>query len=80
MLVDKELNADGIIVVGDTNSNNSRSLYNIAVSKGYDTIFIEDVNGLNYNWLTNKKSIAILSGSSTQSEIVEEIYHVIKKY
>ena len=68
-----------IIVVGDENSNNTKSLFKLAKLKGNDCVMIESYNDLNMQWLDGKKSVIIVSGASTPNEIVEEIYEKIKK-
>ena len=80
VLLDKKIDSDGLIIVGDKNSNNSLSLYDIAQKQGYDTLFISCLEDLDYQWLDNKKSISIMSGASTSQEVVEEIFEKIKKY
>lgn len=80
VLLDKKINSDGLIIVGDKNSNNSLSLYDIAQKQGYDTLFISCLEDLDYQWLDNKKSISIMSGASTSQAVVEEIFEKIKKY
>lgn len=80
VLLDKQISCDGLIVVGDKNSNNSLSLYKIAKQQGYDTIFISCEEELEYSWLNNKKSVSIMSGASTSQTVVEEIFEKIKKY
>lgn len=80
VIIDKKINATGLIIVGDSNSNNTRSLYNIAIEKGYDAILVSDFSNVNIEWVLNQKSIAIMSGASTSSEVVEEIYKKLKKY
>lgn len=79
VLLDKKISSDGIIVVGDKNSNNSKSLYNIALKQGYNTIFVSNEKELDYNWILNKKSISIMSGASSDKAVVEEIYTKLKK-
>lgn len=68
-----------IIVVGDENSNNTKSLFKLVKLKGNDCVMIESYNDLNIQWLDGKKSVIIVSGASTPNEIVEEIYEKIKK-
>ena len=80
VLLDKQINSDGLIIVGDKNSNNSLSLYNIALKQGYNTIFISCIDELDYSWLKGKKEISIMSGASTSQAVVEEIFEKIKNY
>ena len=80
VIIDNKINSNALIIVGDQNSNNTRSLYNIAMSKGYDTILVSDLSNIEKSWINKQKSIAIMSGASTSPEIVEQIYEEIKKY
>ncbi|MCI5746207.1 MAG: 4-hydroxy-3-methylbut-2-enyl diphosphate reductase [Erysipelotrichaceae bacterium] len=78
-LLDLDNSVDGVIVIGDKTSNNTKSLYLTAVNKGFDTIMIDDVKQLNDSWLKDKSNINILSGASTPKEIVDDVYEYINK-
>ena len=80
IILDYKIESNALIIVGDTNSNNTRSLYNIATSKGYDTILASDFESIDKSWLSDKNSVAIMSGASTSPAIVEQIYEGLKKY
>lgn len=71
--------ADFVVVVGDLHSNNTRSLYKIAISNGKPSKIVEKVKDLNSICLDNKNNILIVSGASTSRENVEEIYKFLKK-
>lgn len=73
-LISKSIIADGIIIVGDKTSNNSISLYNIALHNGYDAIMVSKYQEIDLTWLNKKENIAILSGASTPNETVNGIY------
>ena len=80
MIIDKKIKEESIIVVGDYNSNNTKSLYNIAKEKGYNTVLVRTILDLDSSWIKKQKSIAIISGASTPEQIIDEIYQHIKKY
>lgn len=80
IIIDRKIQSDSIIIVGDENSNNTRSLYNIALKKGYNTILASDFSNIDKSWLHGKKSVAIMSGASTSPLIVEQMYERLKKY
>lgn len=68
---------DAIIVVGDKVSSNSNRLFEIA-QKSHPDIYVSMISGvdeLDINELRNKKHIAISSGASTPSDVVDEIYN-----
>ena len=68
---------DAIIVVGDKVSSNSNRLYEIAKSSHPEAFvtMVSDVNELPIKELQNKNHIAISSGASTPSDVIDEIYN-----
>ena len=80
LLIDKQVDSESIIIVGDSNSNNTMSLYNIAKEKGYNVTLTRDVKSLDISWVKKQKSISIMSGASTPTKNIEEIYQEIKNY
>lgn len=65
---------DLILVVGDLLSNNSKQLVKLAKNK-CEAHLIETLDDLDVNWLKNKEYVAITSGASTPSAIVDQIYN-----
>ena len=66
---------DLIYVVGGVNSNNSKTLYNLA-SKLYPNkrvLLIQNASEINKKDLLGLSHIVISSGASTPKEIIEEI-------
>lgn len=72
-IINNNENFDLILVVGDLLSNNSKQLYKLAENK-CEAHLIESIDDLNINWLKNKKYIALTSGASTPSSVVNQIY------
>ena len=72
-IINTSENFDLILVVGDLLSNNSNQLVKLANSK-CEAQLIETINDLNIDWLKNKKYIALTSGASTPSSVVNQIY------
>ena len=68
--------ADAIIVVGDQVSSNSKRLFEIAKAFHKDAFvcMVSDVNELPLEELQNKNHIAISSGASTPSNVIDIIY------
>lgn len=64
---------DLILVVGDLLSNNSKQLEKLAKNH-CEAHLIESLNDLNIEWLKNKNNVAITSGASTPSSVVNQIY------
>lgn len=78
ILLNRKLNCDGIIIVGDENSNNSKSLFNCAKKQNYDAIFVSNYEQIDLNWIKSKNSIAIMSGASSDNKDVEIIFDKLK--
>ena len=76
--IDKKF--DGIIIVGDQHSNNCKNLFYLATLKHNQVLMISNQNDLNWQWLIDKKNIAIFSGASTPIELVNEIENKIKNF
>ena len=68
--------ADAIIVVGDQVSSNSKRLFEIAQAFHKDAFvyMVSDVSELPLEELKNKNHIAISSGASTPSDVIDMIY------
>lgn len=66
-----------IIVIGDKMSNNSKSLYDIAISNNKNTIMVNSFDQIDINWLKNQKDIVLVSGTSTPNDTVLNIYNKI---
>lgn len=72
-------NVDLCIVVGDTNSSNTKKLYKVSKEiRGINTILCEDLKSLDKSKLEGINSISITSGASTPSYIVDEIIEYLK--
>lgn len=73
----KELNKDydGIIVIGGSNSNNVKSLYNIALNHNSNTIVVDCYENIDKTFLEGKNNVLLVSGASTPNYLVEEIYN-----
>ena len=70
---------DAIIVVGDQVSSNSKRLFEIAKAT-HQNIYIAMVSSkdeLDIDELRNKNHIAISSGASTPSDVIDDIYNLL---
>lgn len=67
-----------IIVVGDKKSNNSTKLYEMAsrINKT-DTLFIDNINEIDFLSLKKYDEIHLFGGTSTPKAIIDEIYNVL---
>ena len=70
---------DAIIVVGDQVSSNSKRLFELAKAfhKDIYVTMVSDKSELNIKELKNKNHIAISSGASTPSDVIDEIYDIL---
>lgn len=78
-LINYPTSTDYIIVIGGKNSNNTKSLYEIAKGKCQNTFLISDINEINDLNINKDKSVLIVSGASTPNELVDEIVEKIEK-
>ncbi len=72
---------DCLIVVGDTKSNNTKQLLEIAKNQGIpDTYLIDTVLSLKKEMVKNKNRIAVTSGSSTPNSITSQVIQFLEEY
>jgi 4-hydroxy-3-methylbut-2-enyl diphosphate reductase len=72
---------DGIIIIGDKNSNNTKMLTKIAQNKSINTIIeIQNLRELDPKMLDLCHEIAITAGASTPKFIIDEIVHFVNAY
>ena len=67
-------NADLVLVVGDTKSNNSNRLVQVVRELAHKPAhLIDNVSDLKREWFLGVETVAITSGSSTPSQITREV-------
>lgn len=71
---------DAVVVVGGKDSGNTRRLAEIAVETGKPAIHIEDASEIDYEILSNAKSIALTAGASTPNWIITDTYRKIEDH
>lgn len=72
---------DCLIVVGDTKSNNTKQLLEIAKNQGIpNTYLIDTVLSLKEEMVKNKNRIAVTSGSSTPNSITSQVIQFLEEY
>ena len=63
---------DYMIVLGDTNSSNSRKLYEICKKNCKNTYFCERIEDIDLDISNNNVKVGITAGASTPSDIIKE--------
>lgn len=71
-------NHDIIYIVGSKNSKNTENLYKLAREYNKNSYFIEDKSYIELNQYSNARSIAIISGTSTPDNIINEVVEYFK--
>ena len=69
---------DAMIVIGGSNSSNTRKLYDISKRECQETFLIQDVNDLDLERLKSAKRIGITAGASTPNNIIQEVYTSVR--
>ena len=70
--------ADVMIVIGGTNSSNTRKLYEICKSECEDTHFIQTLDDLNLDLPKSVRLVGITAGASTPNNIIEEVQNYVR--
>ena len=71
--------ADIMIIIGGTNSSNTKELYSISHDKYANSYHIEDENDLDFSWFENKEFCGISAGASTPDWIIQNVIHSIQE-
>lgn len=72
-------NSDAMIVIGGTNSSNSRKLYEISKNQCENTYFIQTLEDLDMNSIRSSSSLGITAGASTPKNIIQEVLEACQK-
>jgi len=70
--------ADAVVVVGGTNSANTRRLAEISESSGKPTYRIETASDLDIERLKNHNTIAVTAGASTPNWVIKDVLRRIR--
>lgn len=71
---------DGLLVVGDTKSNNSKMLAQIASGRGISSLLIGSASELDLSWVRSKHHIAITSGASTPTYLTKQVIEFLTHF
>ncbi len=70
--------ADCMIVIGGSNSSNSRKLYDICAQRCEDTHFIQTLDDLHLELPKSVRLVGITAGASTPNNIIEEVQNYVR--
>lgn len=69
---------DLVLVVGSTNSSNSRRLKEVAIARGTDAYLVDGPEEIHAAWLTGKSRIGVTAGASAPEILVLQVVDHIK--
>jgi len=72
--------ADAMIVIGDSQSSNSRKLFEICKARCDNTYFIQTLKELHLELPANANLVGITAGASTPKNIIEEVQNYVRTY
>jgi 4-hydroxy-3-methylbut-2-en-1-yl diphosphate reductase len=69
--------AELILVVGSSNSSNSRRLVEVAQGAGVSAHLIDDIEDIQLPWLKNVRVVGLTAGASAPEGLVERVVHYL---
>ena len=69
---------DAMIVIGDSQSSNSRKLYEICKAECDNTYFIQTLKDLHLELPTNAGLVGITAGASTPNHLIKEVQEYVR--
>jgi 4-hydroxy-3-methylbut-2-enyl diphosphate reductase len=70
---------DLLLVVGSTNSSNSKRLVEVGENNGLRAHLVDDRFGIEPRWLEGVKNVAVTAGASAPEHLVEELVAFLKE-
>lgn len=67
--------SDLMIIIGGKNSSNTKKLYEVSKKNCKNVLHIETKNELDKDFVKNFKTVGIIAGASTPSDIIEDVVH-----
>jgi 4-hydroxy-3-methylbut-2-enyl diphosphate reductase len=64
---------DLVLVVGSTNSSNSRRLKEVALARGIDAYLLDGPEEIQAEWLAGKTRIGVTAGASAPEILVRQV-------
>lgn len=72
--------SDLVLVVGSTNSSNSRRLVELALKRGTPAHLIDDASDIDAHWLDGVRVIGLTAGASAPPRLVEGVIDWIREF
>jgi 4-hydroxy-3-methylbut-2-enyl diphosphate reductase len=69
---------DVLIVIGSTNSSNSRRLVEVAEAAGTPAYLVDDATGVLPSWLAGARTVGITAGASAPPHLVDELVETLR--
>ncbi len=70
-----------VYIVGDTKSNNSKKLAQIALEQGIPAVYlIDSINDITDEQLANIKKVGVSAGASTPTYLTNQVIHYLENY
>jgi 4-hydroxy-3-methylbut-2-enyl diphosphate reductase len=70
--------AELVLVVGSSNSSNSRRLVEVARREGAAAYLVDDVGQVELDWLTGVRTIGVSAGASAPHRLVDELVSALR--
>ncbi|HLQ38040.1 MAG TPA: 4-hydroxy-3-methylbut-2-enyl diphosphate reductase [Planctomycetota bacterium] len=71
---------DGLVVVGGSNSNNTRQLVARAVAAGVPALHVQDAADLDHDWLRRRTVVGLTAGTSTPARTIDAVEQALRAF
>ncbi len=68
---------EAMVVVGGSNSNNTRELARLCQERGVPALHVQGANDLDPEWLARFETIGLTAGTSTLDATIDEVHHAM---
>ncbi|MGH3321651.1 MAG: 4-hydroxy-3-methylbut-2-enyl diphosphate reductase [Streptosporangiaceae bacterium] len=72
--------ADLVLVVGSTNSSNSKRLVEVAERSGAAAHLVDDPSGIELSWLAGAQTIGLTAGASAPPTLISEVIEALRGF
>jgi 4-hydroxy-3-methylbut-2-en-1-yl diphosphate reductase len=71
---------DAVVVVGGSNSNNTRQLARLAADRGKPVLHVRNAADLDRSWLGAFRVVGLTAGTSTLDQTIEEVHRALLEF